>query len=303
MKRYARCLLVGLLFGCGTGLQDATGPASIHQGAAAATSVALEAAAPDHGEATSVACDFGGPWVLELGIPVRWEANAQVAAGAGKVRLRATSLRKVAGNLLIDGLTPCAIALPTTERKSGARVRTKFSMKAFAEGAHTITPALTSIRASEPGARFGMQPFALQYGAIIANATMAPWPEDVAGNAVDVDGDGHPGVTVKVATTEQAMAQDPVAHLYMAWRVVISTAGGRLETCDAFKGQGVVPSLGQQMAVNVSVLGCSKRSGANCSPAEVEMASAWLPTYQHDGHASMRMTRVAEDTPGACPAF
>ena len=303
MKRYASCLIGSLLLGCGTEPEGSVDLPPMDQDASVETPLSLDTLSPLHNQAASVACDLGGPWLLELSIPVRWEANAQVSAGSGRVRLRATSLRKAAGNLLIDGLTPCAIALPTSERKSGARVRTKFSSKAFAKGAHTITPALTSIRSSEPGARFRMQPFALQYGAIIPNPTMAPWPEDIADNAVDVDNDGHPGVTVKVATTEQAMVRDPVAQLYVAWRVVMRTAGGRLETCDQLKGLGAVPSLGQRLAVNTSVMGCAKRSGANCSPAEVEMASAWLPTYLKNGNATIGMTRVAEDTPGACPAF
>ena len=303
MKHYAGCLIGGLLLGCGAWPEAPEGDVLLDQGASMESSQLQDAVATATPGASGSGCDLAGPWLLELSIPVRWEANAQIVAGAGQVRLRATSQRKAAGNLLIDGLIPCAMALPSTARKSGAKVRTEFSEETFAQGAQTITPAITSIRSNQPGARFRMQPFALQYGAIVANPTMAPWPEDIAGNAVDVDSDGHPGVTMRIATTEQEMVRDPVSRLYVAWRVVLRTAGGRLESCETFKGLGAVPSLGQQLAVNLSVMGCAKRSGAQCSPAEVEMAANWLPPYLKDGNASVSMTRTQEGAPGACAPF
>ncbi len=303
MKHYAGCLMGSLLVCCGAWPDAPLGEIAAEEVPSVATSQLLDALPTSTPDAPLSGCDLAGPWLLELSIPVRWEANAQIVAGTGRVRLRATSQRKAAGNLLIDGLTPCAMALPSTERKSGAHVRTKFSEKAFAQGAHTITPAITSIRSNLPGARFRMQPFALQYGAIVANPTMAPWPEDITGNAVDVDSDGHPGVTMRIATTEQGMVRDPVSQLYVAWRVVLRTAGGKIESCDGLQGLGAVPSLGQQLAVNLSVMGCAKRSGTQCSAAEAEMAANWLPPYLKDGNAAVSMTRLQQDTPGACAPF
>lgn len=239
-------------------------------------------------------CDLGGTWLFDLAIPVKWDASDALRAGDGTVHLRAVSERKVAGTLVLDGLTLCAAELPTTTRQQGSTVQTVFSSATFQQGPATITPTLSTFRSHDVGARFRMQPFALQYGAVIPNPTMAPWPKDIDTYAIDMENDGHPGVTIGVTSPGHSSQRDPITQLFVALRVVLRTASGQLDSCTHQRGLGVVASLGDQLAVNVSVMGCAKRSGALCTAREHARAAAWVPTYLNNGNAKLQAMVVPE---------
>jgi hypothetical protein len=269
-------------------------------------------------------CDFNGTWASHITIDVNWMPQGLnsiiLASGSGKIEQWIRGDRVVSGTTATDKTVVCGVVLPDFQSTSLAASETYgvvFPSPLF-EG--TDIPSFTvsaTISSNKPGATYSTMPAAALIGISMANPTSDAWPSAVT-TAVDMDGDGKPGVTINVASGVTpdagvysgvpvgipAFGQPTVRadKLYVSIRQV-TIANAMAKDCTHISGSVTIPSISGKVGIDSHVLGCELAAGGDCSTTATFPATSQAnfvdntqPVFTPTGTATIESVRVPPST-------
>ncbi|HMA95509.1 MAG TPA: hypothetical protein VKP30_22625 [Polyangiaceae bacterium] len=247
----------------------------------------------------SVACDMSGTFALMISAPVTWSsANTYVSPGSGTftfwLRLKGTQVGSSVNGLV----TECGRITPAF-RISLVNEPCLFNLpdSLFEDEVLPTVAATVSLGGSSPSSSLTLSTIALLMGTEMADPLAGSWPEEASGIiSLDMDGDGHPGVTATyedaspyyyphtAATLNSARA----ARAYVAMRLRFSLDGA-LTSCAESSGSASVTS------VDSRIIGCQLQSGAECSNSQANFLDGNAIDYYVFNAATYTLTKVADD--------
>jgi hypothetical protein len=266
-------------------------------------------------------CDFNGTWATRITVDVSWTPQGVMslvlAKGQGTITQWVKGVRTQAPNAplaLSDDSVVCGIALPDFQATGiglNANYGVRFPDSLF-DNAYippfTVNGALTPLNAG--GYVYSTTPTAVLLGLTMTNPTTDPWPTTVT-TSDDMDEDGHPGVTVGVATgatvspmgTVTAYSDIPTDipppfqpidfanSLYLAIRQV-TIASGAVKDCNTISGTVSIPTIGSKAAIDSHILGCALVDGGQCTSTPAAFVDNSEPIFAPTGTTTFQSIRV-----------
>ncbi len=246
-------------------------------------------------------CDLSGTFALKMTMTGSWPAVANVRSGGGTFFFWLKATTTHVGNSVAATVTECGRVMPeiVADMVVGADepLIHGYTNGPFDSGLLPSSAAAVTLNRSSPGATLSWPLTANQLGIAMTNPKTDAWPSATsgipAGQRVDMDGDGKPGVTGTYATgatfprTSAAFFGGNRADLpYYAARLRFSL-NGSLSSCSASSGTATVTST------DLRIYGCNRSGSAqDCDATEGAFVDANTPTVV-SGPASYVLERVA----------
>ncbi len=249
-------------------------------------------------------CDFSGTWATHTIVPVNWPATDPLILDAGNGNVEQWNLAiQHQDGIDIDSTTvPCSILLPDLQgdlTAGYAKFGIRFPDSVFDAGAIPWVPFVWHGSFQASGFVIQTDPFAFVVGAILDNATTAPWPAATALDLQDQDLDGEPGVTVVPATgTGYSLPPTAVFGLganliYIAERTV-SSLSATVVSCDEVKGTATIVPVNGQSGIQSTVVGCRKTDGTACDTTEAAFINGIRPQFSPTGLGTFDAVRLSD---------
>ena len=267
--------------------------------ACSAGSVSEEAVQGDPQALTE--CDGNGTWAIKVSTPVKWNASFVLQAGTGTVTNWLRTARVQNGLEVTDTAEICGVQTPDYQAAAlfGSE---KYGIR-FPDATFGTLPKFElkgTLSSKEIGATFTAPPSAALVGATLASPISDPWPAAASLTAVDVDGDGKPGLSADAAT-EVGMSNPPVNptrtvradRVYATFRQVLDASTGTVSSCSRVDGTAKISVIAGKAAIDSHVLGCRHAGdGAECTPAEHRLLDTAAPVYVPTGDAVITMIKL-----------
>jgi hypothetical protein len=195
-----------------------------------------------------------------------------LASGTGQIKQWIKGIRTQTGTTTSDATVVCGVDLPDFQETAlvgGETYGVRFPPTLFDNDAGApVLPTFTvgaTLGGLTPGSSFNTTEAAALLGLSLSNPTMDAWPSTIT-TQVDMDHDGHPGVTIDVAqgspysnvpTGLPGFPSPPRANkLYVAIRQV-TIVNGNVDDCDHMSGTVSIPQISSKYAIDSHVIGCS----------------------------------------------
>jgi hypothetical protein len=277
-------------------------------------------AAPDATPEGSGSCDFNGTWGSRLTIDVSWQPQGLnsiiLASGTGQIKQWIRGIRTQTGTSTSDATVVCGVNLPDFQETAlvgGETYGVRFPPSLFDTSAGAaVLPTFTvgaTLGGLSPGSTFNTTEAAALLGLSLTNPLTDAWPSTVT-TLVDMDHDGHPGVTIDVAqgspysnvpTGFPGFPSPPRADkLYVAIRQV-TIVSGNVDDCDHMSGTVSIPQISSKYAIDSHVVGCSLVGDAgDCTVAATPPATSQAafvdntqPVFTPSGTTDFHSVRLA----------
>lgn len=257
-------------------------------------------------------CSFTGTWATFVRVPVTWPGAPFVLnAGQGEVK-QWTISHRVQDSLLNlhETVIACSIFLPdltgsvlTSNQKFGIR----FPDELFDKGKAPPYPFKTTVTLVGNVPQWTTEPVATLTGLSLPNPASDPWPSPaVPADFRDDDMDGSPGATVlpvdpSVDATYNwppvglptAFGQDyPRAKRISIIARSVAKLHGTVQSCDELQGAADIVVIGNQPAINSTVIGCVKTDGQTCSSSEASFVDQIRPQFAPSGPGTLISVRL-----------
>lgn len=210
---------------------------------------------------------------VHLIMAVTWPGSIGTNPGSGNVHVwTRAKLTFGAGNTITSVNTPCGSVVPdiqTTTIAGGKKVQPEFLPAVWESAALATFDGSGQQSSFDVNSKVSITAKPALVGLTMADPNGA-WPAATAIQAVDSDGDGHPGITA-TPKNDTVYGLPPTSivqtkhadQLYIASRTTTSLAGVR-DTCDSQKGTATVA------AFDSHVIGCRIEGGADCAAADIK---------------------------------
>lgn len=248
-------------------------------------------------------CDFSGTWATKVEVALSWNAKTvlgfpAVLGGNGTAHVWVKHRSAPDGSVEPGSMVACGVSLPPIALGSGAgggSGRVSFDIPLFDTAPPSVStdPLLQVHGAGFPGDPSTLSETAMLLGVTLSDPLNDAWPGADVLMSHDLDGDGHPGVTLPHLGGEYVHL--PVALFgatrseagHYAARVVLS-ASGTVLSCEEIAGEAQVRRLDSR------VLGCVVDGGSLCSTAQSDLLEDNRPDFI-PGDGTYRAVKVSED--------
>lgn len=246
-------------------------------------------------------CDLNGYWASYSTIKVSWPQTAVIKGGTGQLQIWLLHQRTQSGSDVNDVVHLCGIQIPGFETAlliGNEKYGVRFLADTF--NAFPTIPAQATL--DQANGQFQSAPFAILFGAQLANPLVDAWPSLQSIKTDDTDADGHAGVTVQ-ADKSSGYADPPLdllrtsraTDLFIASRTV-SKLTGTLSTCDAMSGTVEVVPVGGGSGVGSHIVGCIQENGSECNSQQTNFADSNAPVFQPASGSTFVSDRVDAQT-------
>jgi hypothetical protein len=243
-------------------------------------------------------CDLSGTWAAKVTIPVTWPTSANIASGSGTMGFWLLVNGTQSGNTIPVTMVPCEVTIPdfsSTPAAGSELYEVAFPTSLFDHTPSFLptTSSTVTLGGSSPGSAYTVPSAAFLLGLSMTTPTTDPWPstpETVT--QVDMDQDGHPGVTSAFKTgggyslgSVNGLGTVRADKPYLALRIVVSLSA-TLSGCTGVSGSATVTH------VDTHTIGCDITGGGGaCTQTQSDFADTNKPTLV-PGSAAVSLVKI-----------